>query len=727
MSTLPRPTLEALESLDLPTPPSAVFSFLHAVASDEASMDELAELVRRQPALAARVLTVANSAAFHTRAELRSLKQCLQVLGMRTLHSIAASIAVREALSGLPGARAGDFDGFWHHSLMVAELAQAVAMAVGEADPEEAYLAGLLHDVGELLLLGGMPSTYGPILADAGGTETTLAALERTTLKTDHAAVGAWLVERWQLPSFTADALLFHHHSLDEVAGADALTRALWVAHACDTLAADASPDVADFDSAGRLVGLTGTQLARLVGQAQGDVARLTGALGVAHTADAGSLPLWRPAATTPPFVAHDRLRDTLGAMASLQPLQVELVAAETEPELLNAARESARILFGVRDVAFLLRRGDEPVLSALSLPGQPPQLLQLKVDLQTASTSVCGRAAATGRVCSTYDAGTSGPGPVSDVQLARPLNSEGLLCVPMIASGVALGVMACAVGRAQAERLEQRLALLNSFAALLAGQLQQWRTLRQRDREIETATADRLRQRELQVVHEVSNPLGIIKNYLTLIRRKLPEGVQIGGELQVLNEEIDRVGRIVRQLSEPLRESAGTSGTGGVDLNAALEGLRSLYAESLFGRVGVALTLDLQRPLAPARVDMDKLRQVVLNLWKNAAEALPAGARVTTSTADHVHRDGRLYTQLCVADDGPGLPRDVLASLFEPQGRTRREANSGSGLGLSIVHGLVTRLGGHITCQSLAGRGTRFFILLPQLDPAVTDPAAQP
>ncbi len=727
MSTLPRPTLEALESLDLPTPAGAVFAFLHAVAHDGVSMDELADLVRRQPALAARVLTVANSAAFRGRGEWRSLKQCLQVLGMRTLHSIAASIAVREAFSGLPSARAGDFDGFWRHSLMVAELAQAVAVEMGETDPEEAYLAGLLHDVGELLLLGGRTATYGPLLAEARGTESGLVALEQAALQTDHAAVGAWLVERWQLPSFTADALLFHHHRLEDVALADPLTRVLWVAHACATLAADAAPDLAGFDSAGHLVGLPGIQLARLVGQAQADVARLASALGMPDAADTEPLPQWRPAVATPPFPARDTLRDTLGAMASLQPLQSELVAADSEPQLLNAARESARILFGVRDVVFMLRHGSEAVLSALSLPGQPPQLQRLQVNLQTAGTGACSRAAVTGRTCSTYEGGAVGPLAVSDIQLARALGSEGLLCVPMVASGVVLGVMACPVGPLQAERLEQRLALLNSFAGLLAGHLQQWRTLRERDRELEAASADRLRQRERQVVHEVSNPLGIIKNYLTLVRRKLPEGVQLGEELQVLHEEIDRVGRIVRQLGEPPPEAAGTAAAGGraagVDLNAVLEGLRSLYAEPLFGRAGVALTLELQKPLALARADIDKLRQVVLNLWKNAAEALSAGARVTTSTADHIHRDGRLYTQLCVADDGPGLPDDVLASLFQPQGGPQRKGRSG--LGLSIVHGLVTRLGGHIACQSLAGRGTRFFILLPQLEPAAADPVA--
>jgi signal transduction histidine kinase len=412
--------------------------------------------------------------------------------------------------------------------------------------------------------------------------------------------------------------------------------------------------------------------------------------------------------------------------MASLQPLQYQMSAADSEQQLFIAARESASILFGVSDVVFLLRSGTHTELTVLHLPGQAPQLQRLRVGLELPGTGACSRAVLTQRTCSTFEAGPAGPLAVVDLQLARVLGSEGLLCIPMRAAGDVLGVMACPVARLQAERLAQRLALLDSYAGLLAGHLRSWRALRERDRELEAATADRLHQRERQVVHEVSNPLGIIKNYLTLVRRKLPDGLQLGEELQVLQEEIDRVGHIVRQLGEPPPQAAADTGdAGALDLNAVVRSLRALYAEPLFGRAGIELTLELQMPLAPSRADRDSVRQLLLNLWKNAAEALPPGSRVTTSTADHIHRDGHPHTQLCVADNGPGLPADVMASLFQPLGGARRAGHSG--LGLSIVHDLVTRLNGHIDCQSLTGSGARFSILLPQFTPAAITPPVTP
>jgi signal transduction histidine kinase len=271
---------------------------------------------------------------------------------------------------------------------------------------------------------------------------------------------------------------------------------------------------------------------------------------------------------------------------------------------------------------------------------------------------------------------------------------------------------MVFAADRAGAERLQQRATQLLAFAAIVAGHLRSWRALRERSRDEQAAAADGLLLRERQVAHEVGNPLGIIKTYLQIMQRKLPEKLQLDDELQVLREEIDRVARIVRQLGDmPAGDAAAKGGL--IDLNGAVDGLRSLYGDPLFGGTGIELVLKLQHPLALTHADRDTVRQVVLNLWKNAAEALPSGSRLVTETADSHFHDGRVYTQLSVSDNGPGMPADVMQTPFQPLGMHRRPGRSG--LGLSIVHKLVTGLGGQISCQTAAGRGTRFVVLLPQ------------
>ena len=773
LHNIPGPTLQAIASLQLPALPQTVLGFMRAVSQDGTSVDQVGTWVRREPALAARILHVANSAAFHTAGPLRNIEQCLQTLGVRILRSVAACLAVQQAFGRLPGLQPGlqsyGLAGFWRHALLVAELAQGIAAETGRVEPEEAYLSGLLHDVGQLLLLGGLGAAYGRILEGAHG-ETALVACEQRALGTDHAAVGAWLVDRWKLPSFMADAILFHHHDAQAIAQSDDLTRTVWAAHAAEALAAHDTPDTADFGQVAGMVHLQPLLLARLCGTAQANVAQLAAALGL--PAAASALPQWsaeRALQSRPQLQAQQHahqhahqqvhqqvhqqaLQDALSSMAALQPLQHELASADSEAELLAAARESACILFGVADVVFMIRpmaesasvsaSGVKPVPGAVAsvpLPGQSPLLARLNMALEPGARDACARAARSRALCCTFEPAAhidpGGPA-LRDLQLARLLGSQGLVCAPMVFGEAVWGVMVLPVDAASAECQRQRADQVLAFAGIVAGHLRAWRALRERQRDAQAAAADGLLLRERQVAHEVSNPLGIIKTYLQIMQRKLPESLCLENEMQVLREEIDRVARIVRQLGEaptpPASQASPASpaspespASGLIDLNTAVEGLWALYGGPLFEGTGITPSLNLQRPMEPTRAASDTVRQLLLNLWKNAAEALPPGSHVVTATTDHVYRDGCAYTQLSVSDDGPGLPPEVTRSAFQPQGS--RQPSGRSGLGLSIVHNLVAGLGGHVSCQTAAGRGTRFEVLLPQGQAETTATGGRP
>jgi signal transduction histidine kinase len=108
---------------------------------------------------------------------------------------------------------------------------------------------------------------------------------------------------------------------------------------------------------------------------------------------------------------------------------------------------------------------------------------------------------------------------------------------------------------------------------------------------------------------------------------------------------------------------------------------------------------------------DADLLKQILVNLIKNSVEAMPDGGRIEISNRGLVNRERKLYVELVVADSGPGLSAEVLANLFTAVKSSKEGKHHG--LGLSIVHSLVKRLGGEITCRSGA-TGTTFEILLP-------------
>jgi signal transduction histidine kinase len=100
---------------------------------------------------------------------------------------------------------------------------------------------------------------------------------------------------------------------------------------------------------------------------------------------------------------------------------------------------------------------------------------------------------------------------------------------------------------------------------------------------------------------------------------------------------------------------------------------------------------------------DADLLKQILVNLVKNAVEALAeGGGRIEIVNRGHVHRERKLYLELAVTDTGPGLSPEVMANLFSAVRSTKDGAHRG--LGLSIVHGLVKKLNGQIACRSGSG-----------------------
>jgi nitrogen-specific signal transduction histidine kinase len=141
------------------------------------------------------------------------------------------------------------------------------------------------------------------------------------------------------------------------------------------------------------------------------------------------------------------------------------------------------------------------------------------------------------------------------------------------------------------------------------------------------------------------------------------------------------------------------------------------VYEASLFGAAGVRLDVDLPSEPVFACVDRDNVKQIIFNLWKNAAQALKPGDVVRTSVVSHVNQNGAMFASIVIDDSGPGLPSAVLDALFRPlpPPSDAQRPEGRAGLGLSIVLALVERQRGTISCRSRPGAGTTFTILVPE------------
>ena len=220
------------------------------------------------------------------------------------------------------------------------------------------------------------------------------------------------------------------------------------------------------------------------------------------------------------------------------------------------------------------------------------------------------------------------------------------------------------------------------------------------------------------KVVHEVNNPLGIMKNYLKILGIKLKDqGIKLD-EIGILNEEIDRVAHILGELTAVSEKKSRKRAP--VDINALVNDLVKLTAESLMKEQKVAVHVDLDPARPKLMSEKDCLKQILINLIKNAAEAMTKGGNLYLKTR---HRSASLegsqslgFVEVTVGDDGPGIPDEMKRRIFEPFVSSKGRWHSG--LGLSIVLNLINRLNGSIACQSEEGKGTRFTIELPVKPP---------
>ena len=176
-----------------------------------------------------------------------------------------------------------------------------------------------------------------------------------------------------------------------------------------------------------------------------------------------------------------------------------------------------------------------------------------------------------------------------------------------------------------------------------------------------------------------------------------------------LLNAELDRIDKLMRSASSLPLDSAEIARCAVPEL---LLDMRSIYGEALFAERGIHLELRAARDLPPAAVPASALKQVLLNLFRNASEALLPGQRLAVSALSQVTVDGRASLEIRLVDNGPGLPPERASAPFMPNPSAKGSGHQG--LGLTVVREILAQWGATILCRSQPATGTRFQIFLP-------------
>lgn len=197
---------------ELPSPPGVVLRVLELARRDDCDARALTRVIESDPAIAARILRVTNSAMFGVAHRVGSLPQAVAYLGLRNVTWITLGFSL------IGDHRQGrcarfDYDGFWSESLARATAARNLAWFLRSGDPNEAFVGGLLGQIGRLAFAQVYPERYDNLLATAGPTEAAeLCELERALFELDHVELGARLIADWRLPREIADAVQRQYH-----------------------------------------------------------------------------------------------------------------------------------------------------------------------------------------------------------------------------------------------------------------------------------------------------------------------------------------------------------------------------------------------------------------------------------------------------------------------------------------------------------------------------------
>jgi signal transduction histidine kinase len=372
---------------------------------------------------------------------------------------------------------------------------------------------------------------------------------------------------------------------------------------------------------------------------------------------------------------------------------------------VLIAVRKSLHILFGHRRCSFFTHDSGRNSLQGMPLGADLVSLGEFVLPCSPGVSVVCDAFLRGQPVTSATSVQDS---LVVDQLLMRLLGADSLMCMPMVAHERKLGVMVIGVGQLGTAQIEAQMQLLHTFAQQASFAVaRQSQPKAEEPEEISPDVTETLQR----IAHDVSNPLAIMKNYVKILRMKLSQEDAARPSLTVIDEEIDRVTDIIRSAEKPTADASAEHNAS--DLNETVFDI--VRSEGpLWAKRGVSVRTDLRHAIPPLNFDRAALRQVLLNLLRNAAEAMSKGGEVIVATRrDYVSEDGKLCIEIIVKDNGPGIPQRVLDRLFQPVRSAKGQAHAG--LGLHIVRNLVMQMGGIVQCHSTAARGTLFQILLPQ------------
>ena len=520
---------------NIPTLPHILLQLIKTCNADRGSLKEISKIIEKDPALTSRVLSLVNSAYYSKNNRIGNIDGAVIFLGTNAIKNIAICSSVHEVFQKVKSGAGFNLKHFWWHSLRCAILAKAIAKKQKFHDPEEAFLFGMLHDLGKVVLWINFPEQYSDLLKKRKGQYDLILAGE-TQLGANHAEIGAWLLDKWNFQHDIVDAVLCHHHSLYSMLNAPPLAQFIYVAN---LLSNDSGQKIREgFTASQKIFGFTLSVAEDFLSQADDELKSMAESLNI----------------EIEPFKANDfeysevdrekekHLSKEVWNRSLLLSTVQNLLGATDEVAIWTETSQGFQILFELTTILFFAYDPKRNSIQGVTLPDavKSSMIKDMAVPMKMEGSLLieCLR---TRKITNSFGRSTDPAPCILDEQIIRLLDKEGISCIPMVANGENIGVIVLGLDFLEFSDLESQIKLMRMLADQAAIAMHAHHIRLSQLQQIQSKRLSSASSTVSKNTHEVNKPVGFIKKYLKLPWIKPVRIDTAQDEIKLANDEVDR------------------------------------------------------------------------------------------------------------------------------------------------------------------------------------------
>ncbi|MBL4584941.1 MAG: HDOD domain-containing protein [Pseudomonadales bacterium] len=712
--------MQKVEPYKLATLPQILLALQEELLSPMRTFSSVSEIISKDPALMMRVIVVATSACPQAIPQAGSLTELCSTIGYDELQAIAMSSATYQAFADYQDDQIAYLEHHWSRAFFGAQVALSLAKISAYREPEQAYLCALVREIGQLVMevqSNGLVS----VKMAAGSSSAEMLTYEVEQFGVNHHLLSAQLIDDWGVNPGFSDAVKYQAKPVDAIRDAHDLVKIVNLASRAIEQSGGKSAQF--INDANTLFAIDASTAQAILVKSRGDAINEANHYGV-H---------WRDA-----FTADDLTEDSGGSLQVLKPehigsqrfrekhlelkrqvKDISLIssvcratsATDTEEELLSTVRNALKSLLNTSASMFFLYGKHTDTIKVAGHRDVPEFLKEIAIPVDHNRSLLSNSLLDNEPVYFfTDDADELESLAVVDRQFLNHLGTSGFYGYPLSFEGKRLGVILLGVEQSHVDGIAESRQLVQMLMTKLGGLLKEFYWVQERQLDIAENQTKTYEMSVKKAIHEANNPLSVVQNYLEIMGQKLDDNSSAKENLLIVKSEITRVcdilGRIGRQnvAEDPVFTL--------FDLNQLVSDQVKIFDTSNVYANQVETKLALDEDMPSIWGSENALKQILTNLILNSIEAMPTGGKVSVSTADQFYINDTCYVEISIQDTGPGIDASVMPHLFEVKRSLKGKKHSG--VGLNIVHNLVTQMNGLITCRN-SRQGVTWQILLPR------------